>query len=67
MVSAENNRKLAFSGMARYDTGYSLADLGHESRVLHLPDRRVILLSDLFELMVSVELNLPSQISELLL
>jgi hypothetical protein len=60
MISAENNRKLAFSGVARYDTSYGLADPGYESRVLHLPNRRIILPSNLFELVVSVKLNLPS-------
>jgi hypothetical protein len=67
MVTTENDRKLPFSGVARHDTSYSLADPGYKSRVLHLADRWVVLLRDLFELVVAVELNLPSQILELLL
>lgn len=67
MVTTENDRKLPSSRVARHDTGYSLAYPGHESRVFHLADRWVVILRDLFELMVSVELNFISQVFELLL
>ena len=66
MVSAENDRKLPSSGVIRNDTGDRLADLGYESRVLHLAYRRVTLCRNLFELVMSVKLDLPSQVLELL-
>jgi len=67
MVTTENDRKLPSFGVPRHDTSYSLAYPGHESRVLHLANRWVVILRDLFELMVSVELNLISQAFELFL
>lgn len=66
MVTTENDRNLPSSGVTGHDTSYSLAYLGDESRVLHLADRWIVLLRDLFELVVSVKLNLPSQVLELL-
>ena len=66
MVTTENDRKLPPSGVTGYDTSYSLAYLGHESRVLHLADWWVILFRDLLELVVSVKLNIPTQVLELL-
>ena len=66
MVAAENNRKLPSSGMVGHDTSYSLAYMGYKSWVLHLADWWVILLRDLFELVVSVKLNLQSQSPKLL-
>ena len=65
MVTTENDRKLPSSGVARHDTSYSLTYPGHESWVLHLANGWVVILRDLFELMVSVELNLISQVFEL--
>ena len=67
MVTTKNNRKLSSSGMTSNYSSDSLADPGYESRILHLADWRVVLLGDLFELVMSVKLNLPSQIPELLL
>jgi len=67
MVTTENDRKLPSSGVIGHDTSDSFADLGDESRVFHLTDRWVVLLRDLFELVVSIKLYLPSQILELLL
>lgn len=66
MITAENNRKLPSSSMTRHDTSDSLADPGYESRIFHLTNWRVVLCRDLFELVVSIELNLPSQLLELL-
>lgn len=66
MVSAENDWKLPSSDVARNGTGDGLANLGYESRVLHVAYRRVTLRIDLFELVMSVKLNLPSQVLELL-
>lgn len=66
MVTSENDRELPSSGVVGHDAGDSLGNAGHESRVLHLPDWWVVLLRDLLELVVSVELYLPSQILKLL-
>jgi hypothetical protein len=66
MVSTENDRKLPFFGVVGNGTGDSLADPGYKSRVLHLAYRRVTLCTDVFELVMSVKLNLPSQVLELL-
>ena len=52
--------------MARHDTSHSLAYPGYESRVLHLTDWWVVFLRNLFELVVPVKLDLPSQVPELL-
>lgn len=60
MITAKNNRKLTLSGVPRHYAGHSLADAGYETRVLHLADRWVGHLYDLFESVVSVKLNLPS-------
>jgi len=65
MVTAENNRELPSSSMTRHNTSDSLADPGYESRILHLANWRVIQFRDLFELVVSIKLNLPSQLAEL--
>ena len=65
MVTTENDRKLPSSGVARHDTSYSLTHPGHESRVLHLANRWVVILRDLLELVVSVELDFISQVFEL--
>ena len=66
MITTENDRKLPSSGVGRYDTSYGLAYPGYESRVLHLADWWVVLIRDLLELVVSVKLNLVSQVPELL-
>lgn len=66
MISAENDRKLPSFDVTRNCAGHSLANPGYESRVLHLAYRRVTLCIDLFELVMSVKLNLPSQVLELL-
>ena len=66
MVTTKNNRKLPFPDMIRHDAGDSLADLRYKSRVLHLADWWVVLFRDLFELVVPVKLNLPSQVLKLL-
>jgi len=65
MVTTENDRKLPSSGVVSHDTSYRLTYPGYESRVLHLANRWVVILGDLFELVVSVELNLISQVFEL--
>lgn len=52
--------------MTRNDTSDSLADPGYESRILHLANWWVIPFRDLFELVMSVKLDLPSQVLELL-
>jgi len=66
MITTENNRKLPSSGVVGHDTRDSLTDPGDESRVFHLTDRWVVLLRDLFELVMSVKLYIPSQVLELL-
>jgi hypothetical protein len=66
VVTAENDGNLPPFGVARHDIGYTFADPGHKSRVLHLADWWVVFLSDLFELVVAVKLNLPPQVLELL-
>jgi len=66
MVTTENDWKLSSPDVVRNDTGYRLGDLGHKSRVLHLADRWVVSLRDLFELVMPIKLNFPSQVLELL-
>lgn len=67
MVATEDNRKLASSGVARDDASYGFTHPGYGSRVLHVADWWVALLDDLFKLVMSVKLNLPSYVLELLL
>ena len=65
MVTAENDWELPSSGVVGHHARDSLADSGHEPRVLHLPDWWVVRLRELLELVVPVKLYLPSQILEL--
>ena len=60
MVTTKNNWKLSSFDMVGNNTCDSLADPGYKSRILHLADRRVVLFRDLFKLVMSVKLNLPS-------
>jgi len=51
--------------MVTNDLGYGLRHFRYESWVLKLPYWRVVRCGDLFELMVSVELDIPSQLLQL--
>ena len=62
VVATKREGKLSLLGMVSDDLSNGLANPGHEPRILELPDRRVILGIDRFELMVAIELNLPAKL-----
>ena len=66
VVATKRQGKLALLCMVSDDLSNGLADPRHEARVLELPDGRVILGINRFELVVAIELNLPAKLYELL-
>lgn len=62
VIATERKRKLAFLCMISDDFSNGFADPGHEAGVLELPDGRVILGIDRFELVVAIELNFPAKL-----
>ena len=66
MVSSNRHRQLACSRMGTNDVCYRLVDLGDQARILQSADRRVIQRRYFLELVMSIELHVPSQSFELL-
>ena len=65
MITAEGERQAALLRMVADDLCDCLADGGDEARVLELADGRVVLGIDLFELVVTIENDLPTKLCEL--
>ena len=66
MIATEGERELPFLRVISDDPRDGLADARDEPGVLELPDRRVVLGRNLFELVVAVKLDLPAELSQLL-
>lgn len=66
MVASESHGKLARLDVFADDLGYGLADTRHKTRVLELADGRIAGGVDALELVVAIEFDLPSQLSELI-
>lgn len=66
VIAAERKGKLSLFSMVAHNVGDGLADTRHQAGVLELANWGIILGVELFELVVPVELDLPSELSELL-
>ena len=66
VVATKREGKLALLGMVSDDLSNGLTNPGHEPRILELPDRRVILGIDRFELVVAIEIDVPAKLFQLI-
>jgi hypothetical protein len=65
MIAAEGDGQSAFPGVGAYCFGHGLGNLRNETWVLEFSDRRVVAGGDVLKAMMTIELDLPSQIGEL--
>lgn len=66
MITAERKGKLSLFSVLAHNVGDGLADTRHQAGVLELANWGIVLGVELLELVVPVELDLPSELSELL-
>ena len=65
MIPTNRHRQLSLPDMGTNDIRNSPAHLRHQAGVLQDPNRRVLLRVDLFELVVPVKVDLPTEGLEL--
>lgn len=66
MITAERKGKLSLFSVLAHNVGDGLADTRHQAGVLELANWGIVLGVELFELVVPIKLNLPSELSKLL-